>query len=737
MGFGVKGGGSLARDIAMTDPADRDDAGGIDFSDEDHLRLLQLMTRRAAAERQARGRTNGGDGGGDGEPPGEEGHRSATPKLWRLIPEGVDLYNWQRECLALWLEHGRGTVKVATGGGKTLFALAAAQRLQHEKEPELRVAVVVPTIPLMYQWYDEVLKGGLPTPAIGLLGAGQSPKDLSEVLFLISVLNSARERLPGLVRAAAWPQRMLLIVDECHRANATQAKKIFDAKPKYTLGISATPEQELQGEQAPDDAAYEESAVGAALGPIIYDFTIRDSLEAGLLTPFEVWHIGLPLTPPEAAAHTRLSREITDLRKALQIRHRGSKSKQGFIAWCQTQASRKGAAGADAERFIGLANRRKRLLYQAEARGRAVVHLLVESAADPESRAIVFHESIAETEALFKQALEHDLPVVLEHSQLPDSLRAESIDAFRRGVARAIVSAKSLIEGFNVPSADLGIIAASSSSVRQRIQSLGRMLRRKTGERTARIIVLYVRDTEDEAIYEKADWERVIGAERNRYFTWHPPGENQEWAAGLNETGIAPRQYRPRSWEIDVTELKPGDVYPGQADGIDLRVDQSDNLRLDDGTLLPAAPELVRGIVERNEYRRARRTPAGHVIVRADGAKSGEPDWRYLGQLDLPTISHQEDTLRFRLKTASGRRVIARADERGRGIRFALGPGRSQTVAGGEARDRILEWVKKIENEGGIAVREVCWDGTQGYWVEVEGQRIPYDGDLAPLEFES
>jgi hypothetical protein len=53
---------------------------------------------------------------------------------------------------------------------------------------------------------------------------------------------------------------------------------------------------------------------------------------------------------------------------------------------------------------------------------------------------------------------------------------------------------------------------------RERIQSLGRMLRRKPSEHTARIIVLYIRNTKYEAIYEKADWEDIIGIERNRYF---------------------------------------------------------------------------------------------------------------------------------------------------------------------------------------------------------------------------
>ena len=68
-------------------------------------------------------------------------------------------------------------------------------------------------------------------------------------------------------------------------------------------------------------------------------------------------HIGI-VVDDIAAEHARLSREITDLRKVLQRRHSGSRSKQGFIAWCQAAASRGGPSATDAERFLSLAPRR-------------------------------------------------------------------------------------------------------------------------------------------------------------------------------------------------------------------------------------------------------------------------------------------------------------------------------------------------------------------------------------------
>jgi superfamily II DNA or RNA helicase len=696
------------------------------FSSADRLRLLQLQTRRAMADR----RSNLQDVAS--LPTEVQPTSGINLERWKLVPQSVTLYEWQVTCLSRWLPLGRGTVKVATGGGKTLFALAAAQKLQNTKQPDLRLVIVVPTIPLMNQWYDELRLGSVPPSAIGFMGAGRPLPPASSLRVLVCVINSAREKLPEFVARAGWGPRMLLVVDECHRSSAEQARRIFDTNPRYTLGLSATPEQDGEDEEVPSDQAYEQSVVGQALGPIIFDFTLRMSLEAGLLTPFEVWHIALPLTPEEAIEHGRLSREISDLRKSLQAMYARSRSRQGFIAWCQTQASRGGANAAQAERFIGLANSRKNLLYRAKSRTEVVLGLLREAASDPESRAIVFHERIEEIERLYLLAEETNLPVLLEHSQLPDTLRTENLEAFRRGVARTIISAKSLVEGFNVPSADLGVIAASSSSVRQRIQSLGRMLRRKEGGRTARIVVLYIGDTEDESIYEKADWESVIGANRNRYFTWHP-SDVPAWPDGLSEIGSPPRQYRPSSSSVDVGTLRLGDPYPGQVTGLELKVDPSGNLRTEDGMLVPAPQESVAEITARNPYRRARRTPAGHLIVRVDSEERTDADWRFLGMLALPDTSDSPAATKYGIASVSGRRVISQGIGHG-AAKFALGPGQAASAEAGAARDELLEWIKVLEQQAsGVKIRELFWDGST-YWVEIKGARMPRPG-LPALEF--
>ena len=730
-----------ASEIIMIDEATAADAREMGnepiFNRDHHLQLLQLQARKAMADRLNR---RGGVDAEDEETAPAEIQPEAVPLVpdrWRLVPEGLQLYAWQQECLPLWLQEGRGTVKVATGGGKTLFALAAAQALQNGREPDLRLVIVVPTIPLMFQWREELRQGNLPDAAIGMMGGGQDLPPLAGLRVLICVLNSARERLPTLARRADWPRRMLLVVDECHRSGAARASRIFETQPRYTLGLSATPEQDLDAGEVPRDEAYNQSIVGSALGPIIFEFALRESLDAGLLTPFEVWHLGLSLESDEAAQHASLSRDISDLRRTLQVRHRRSRSRQGFLAWCQTQVSRRGPVAGDAERFIGLANRRKRLLYRARSRTATVLDILSESRTDPESQAIVFHESIEEIERLFLQATGRGIPAVLEHSRLPDGLRSDSIEAFRTGVARVIISARSLVEGFNVPSADLGIIAASSSSVRQRIQSLGRMLRRKPGGRAARVIVLYVRNTEDEAIYEKADWENVIGAERNRYFTMQPPLDGGKWIDHIAEAPAAPRQYRPPCWEVDANGLSAGDPYPGRPDGRIVHLDQDDNLRDEDGSLLSAPGDLAALVAVHSTQRRAVLTPCGHLIVDSQSGQSGEQGWRFLGLVNPTAEANAATVIRLKLKRASGRRVIARDDARRSGVvPFALGPSRSRAPEAGEARDQLLAWIRREEGRLGRTLQHLYWDGGSEYWLEVSGERLPFGTPLAPLEFE-
>src|SRR5207244_12882212 len=164
------------------------------------------------------------------------------------------------------------------------------------------------------------------------------------------------------------------------------------------------------------------------------------------------------------------------------------------------------------------------LLYRASERTRVAAQLVrSELARNPDRRILLFHERVAEAAALFDRLVAElpDVPIGLEHSRLSDAARAEALYAFRSGRISVLVSVKSLIEGIDVPAADVGISVASTSSVRQRIQSLGRVLRRPFepgASKDAEMHLIYVADTVDEIIYAKEDWADLTGAAANGYW---------------------------------------------------------------------------------------------------------------------------------------------------------------------------------------------------------------------------
>ncbi len=727
------------------------------FTPEDQLQLLKLLARRSIAERRAQTAADALIAKAEvGEDKSAAESAAALPTSWRLLPESAELFPWQTEALATWLKQRRGTVKVATGGGKTWFALAAAQEAQRQLDPDLRVVIVVPTIPLMHQWVDDLKNSNLPPEAIGMLGGGQECQFGEPVRIVVAVLNSARRLLPTMVKKSGIAKHLLLVVDECHRAHAKESQQIFEMKAEMTLGLSATPESNADDGPAKDQA-YAKSAAGKALGAIFHELTLAEALEAGLLAPFEVHHVGVPLTGEEGPEYERLSRKISELRKDLQVAFRKSRSNQGFLAWCQTKASRGGDGASAAALFVGLAAQRKRLLYRAQLRHQAVLGILQDRLTnDASARCITFHEVIDQVDELYLGAIKEGLPAVLEHSKLSSSLREESLEAFRSGVARIIISARSLVEGFNVPSADVGVIAASSSSVRQRIQSLGRMLRRKEGGRIATVYVLYALKTEDERIYEQADWDHIIGAQRNRFFHWFPdPG--QTWPQGLVEVDEPPRTYLPHAEEIDQKSLVPGEPWPARPDGIGFHIDQDGNLRDEEEQLFALEEDLRARVLEVNPGRRMKLTSTGHLIAFRSVEGEGR-GWIYIGKPKKKSLkksgskgtgkdnrSGKEDSnsqddngkkVVLRLRQARGIRRLAQSLGNGQEA-FALLSDLAKDPKRGRSAEIILSWVKKIEGNRAMKIHKVYWNEENIYWLEIEGEQISYPEPIPPLEFSS
>lgn len=531
------------------------------------------------------------------------------PDTWKLT-KGIEAHPWQHQCILKWRKKkGRGTAKVVTGAGKTVLALLIAEHLQNTEDQDLCVVILVPTIVLMHQWYDALLKhGNLPAEAIGRLGGGYDEDFGDSRRILITVLASASAQLPKLVKEANVETHLLLVADECHRAGSNEMSKVLKTKCRWSLGLSATPERDDD-----EDAGYDKSLLGKKLGPIIYEFNLADALREGIVPKFTINHYGLSMTAAERQRYEALSRSIRDSMSQLKA-HRYAGADGDFFVWARSIASRnQGEMGAVAMRFVSDSSKRRELLNHMEARHDAVVELIdQEFTSNPAARVILFHESIREVEDLFAHLHSRGLPAIMEHSGLSDSRREEGLELFRRGIAQIIVSARSLIEGFNVPAVDVGIIVASSGSVRQRIQSLGRMLRRHRApdgeEKTSCIHVLYASDSSEENIYGKLDWYEATGVDSNKFYLWNLETKPQ------SQDG-PPRTPLPTEEQI-VDSLEPGSLYPGQYEGSELSCDSQGNVTNADGQYAADTADLADAILKiKGSGGKFRVTPKRHFVL--------------------------------------------------------------------------------------------------------------------------
>ena len=113
-------------------------------------------------------------------------------------------------------------------------------------------------------------------------------------------------------------------------------------------------------------------------------------------------------------------------------------------------------------------------------------------------RIIVFHEEIKSAEVLLKLLHDRGHSVGIYHSQLGSDKRRDNLLQFRRGMLEVLVCCRALDEGVDVPESDVAIIAASTSSSRQRIQRIGRVIRVHKDKQKAKIYTIYITEREEE-----------------------------------------------------------------------------------------------------------------------------------------------------------------------------------------------------------------------------------------------
>ena len=77
--------------------------------------------------------------------------------------------------------------------------------------------------------------------------------------------------------------------------------------------------------------------------------------------------------------------------------------------------------------------------------------------------------------------------------------------------------------------------------------------------------------------YSKTDWDSLTGAERNSYFKWNP---DSTMKFKPDTQPGPPAKPLPDDNNVDVSKLKPGDLYPGKYEGMEFTADSEGNIFL-------------------------------------------------------------------------------------------------------------------------------------------------------------
>ena len=348
---------------------------------------------------------------------------------------------FQSEALeALRRAKGRGVVVLPTGAGKSHVALMAIDKWRRS------TLVVAPTLDLVRQWYD-LLKSSFGV-AVGVIGGGE----YSLQPLTVTTYDSAYLHMENLGHRFGF-----VVFDECHHLPAeAYSMAAQQCLAPFRLGLTATLER----------ADGREAVLSSLIGSVVYRKEIVE-LSGEYLADYDTERVTLELSESERAEYDAERAIYTGFLRSQGIR---MSSPQGWMEFVQRSA--RGTAG---RRAMQAYRRQRELALAAPAKLEYLEFLLHEHRAD---RALVFTQDNATAYEISRRFL---VPAITHQTKVSE--RSEILERFSKGEYGVVATSKVLNEGVDVPEANVAVIISGSGSVREHVQRLGRILRRREGKR--------------------------------------------------------------------------------------------------------------------------------------------------------------------------------------------------------------------------------------------------------------
>ena len=408
---------------------------------------------------------------------------STAPAGIPVIPSDLTLRPYQQQAIMNWfVNKGRGTLKMATGSGKTITALALAAELYRKStakgQPLKALLILCPYRHLVTQWAETARRFGL-RPILAFEAAQSWQGELQSQLLAV---HAGRQAFVTVITTNAtlmrdslqsqlqfFPQMSLIVGDEAHNLGATRLEASLPQSIPLRLALSATPERYF--DESGTERLFE--YFGSVLAP---EFTLKDAISAGALVPYLYQPILVELTEAETEQYAALTSQIGRI-----IGMTGTISEN--------------------ERLTALLMQRARLVGAAENK-LAVLKTLMQSRLQT-SHTLFYcgdgsvEDSISETSLRQLTAVTSLLQSLgyRVQSYTAETSLAEREDLryqFAEGILPGLVAIRCLDEGVDIPAIHTAVILASSSNPRQFIQRRGRILRPSPGKTRAELFDLIV-----------------------------------------------------------------------------------------------------------------------------------------------------------------------------------------------------------------------------------------------------
>ena len=316
------------------------------------------------------------------------------------------------------IENGKkkGLLTLATGLGKTLVASTLISKYLQDN-PDANVLVLAHMSDLVRQLESASWKQLAKNVNTHVWTDGEKPSFYNGVIF--ATYQSIHNALIGAEIEAGFFD--FIVVDECHHApGPVYSNLLKDLKPKFLLGVTATPWRS------------DNSSLRELFGDPLFSMSVVEGMMNGFLAEVDYEMLTDDIDWDEINYMSRNGHTLKDLNQYLYI----------------------------PERDLSMVER---------------IVDTIEKTNNP--RVLVFCRSIQHAEKLLNFFRRFDIPSSILHSKLHRKDRFKSLSNFRTGKLTVLLSIEMLNEGIDVPEVNIVCFARVTHSRRIFLQQLGRGLR--------------------------------------------------------------------------------------------------------------------------------------------------------------------------------------------------------------------------------------------------------------------